>query len=624
MLLLIRHCAALLLLSACAADRTGAAPAASLTHAVACDPSATIARHRAAFGDARARALPVSLRATIRRQGSEGTRRYALDQTRYIGVESYAGLVGAAGADDQGPWSLDADVFVRLRADEARGQETFPWVLRGGYLDALERGEAVTRCEAEGQASILVMTLDAPRLGNPVLRFDATSGALLSVSSDDARGRAETALIQAWGPPDTHSVRTPSRVLERSALGEETAVEISVDGAVPPCPSAQAAESACVTIPPPALRIEWPASEVHVPARFAMDEILVRARLGSASIWGLLDSGAELTAIDVTTKRGAGFRPAASTIGAGVSETLSVGLGRLDQLSLGALLAEHVPVVAVPIPALSAFGELRPDVIFGFSFFLGATVRIDRGKGEIVFARAPTPLHGKDALAIPLSLRGGAYVATVEVDGRKADCVLDTGSSSGISLDARWAKDNGLLEGPTTQVKARTGAGTGAALETLARARRASLGGLAIDAPLISTIPMPAPGDVVGLVGNPVFGMCRAVTFDPAARTLWLDPPCAPRISESRAHWRLEPNGDATRWNVANVVPGGSAERAGIRVGDEIVRVDDLALRGDPSILLPVFRKPTGTRVSVVVRRDGVLRTIGMTLVDLLPLENTQ
>jgi hypothetical protein len=544
-----------------------------------------------------------------------------------VTIESFAGIVAAEGVDDEGPWSLAADVFVRARPEEMNGHGTFTWILRRGYVDALRRGAMKTTCTTTDGRTALVATLDRPDLGNPVLTFDARTAALTSLESLDESGRRSRVTFVRWGDAiagwDARAPRLPLAFIERSPLGEETRVEIVADGTDRPC--AHRADRGCVAVPSSGLAFDWATTEVHVPARFASDEILLRVAMdtsGAHTTWTLLDSGAGLSTLDTTTARGASFRPRGSVRGAAVAQTIEAGLGTLDAVHLGGLTAKSLPVAAVPIPALASFGELRPDLILGFSFFVGADVRIDRARGEVVFARPGTAPHAADALGVPFAIKDGRFVATVDVDGTPAHLLLDTGSSGSITVDARWAEAHGLLARPTTSLIASVGAGTGDSKRTLVRVRRAGLGALAIEAPLVDAITMPEPGDVVGLIGNEVFAMCAATVFDAKARTLWLEPPCRARAAESRAHWRLSPRTDAagTHWVVEKLVPGGSAERAGIRAGDEIVKVGDVLLGSDPSALDTFFRGPPGTSAPVIVRRAGETRTVPITLVDLLPL----
>lgn len=69
---------------------------------------------------------------------------------------------------------------------------------------------------------------------------------------------------------------------------------------------------------------------------------------------------------------------------------------------------------------------------------------------------------------------------------------------------------------------------------------------------------------------------------------------------------------------VASVTPGGSAHRAGVRVGDILLKVDQVALATSPSIASSaqdLVRGPSGTPVRLTLRRPSTGRTYSVRLV---------
>jgi S1-C subfamily serine protease len=65
---------------------------------------------------------------------------------------------------------------------------------------------------------------------------------------------------------------------------------------------------------------------------------------------------------------------------------------------------------------------------------------------------------------------------------------------------------------------------------------------------------------------------------------------------------------------ITEVVEKSPAEKAGLKAGDEIVKVDDKSVKDEDSLREAVGDKKPGTKVSIVIKRDGKEQTIEATL----------
>ena len=65
---------------------------------------------------------------------------------------------------------------------------------------------------------------------------------------------------------------------------------------------------------------------------------------------------------------------------------------------------------------------------------------------------------------------------------------------------------------------------------------------------------------------------------------------------------------------VKHVVRGSPADKAGIRDGDEIVRVDNTAVASPNDVTRLVSAHSSGDKIDVVVQRGGATQTISVTL----------
>ena len=70
-----------------------------------------------------------------------------------------------------------------------------------------------------------------------------------------------------------------------------------------------------------------------------------------------------------------------------------------------------------------------------------------------------------------------------------------------------------------------------------------------------------------------------------------------------------QPGGSIVSW----VIPGGPAQRAGVAIGDVILRFNGRAPTDDRALLRDIVRTPVGETVKLLVRRDGAERDISVT-----------
>jgi hypothetical protein len=308
--------------------------------------------------------------------------------------------------------------------------------------------------------------------------------------------------------------------------------------------------------------------------------------------------------------------------GSSADQAIRVGLGEIPELRIGDLIVRHLATASVPIPALDGFGNRRPELIVGYTIFLGASVRVDYAKSEIVLTRPGRAVAAANATGIPFRVLDGKFVADVTLDGTHAPLELDTGNSGGISLVKTWGDAHGF-PGTRAAVEMRTHVGAGNDESTLVmfRLADATLGPIR-HADRLADISAPPARGLAGLVGNELFSRCAAISFDVAKRTMRLEPPCDRPSPESLSGWRLTRKDDARQkdrpWVIEAVVPAGSAARAGLEVGDRVLSVENVAADLDVAKIQTLVERPAGTKLRVVYERAGARRDVTMELVRLL------
>ncbi len=572
-------------------------------------------------------AHPVTLTAMIHgRMGSTpGT--WSYDAKRLVIRGDDGGIDGSDGVDDEGPWTVDATgVFLRTRPGETDGRDTFLWVLRRGHLDMLRSGAAKLECTDGPAGSRAVARSTDPALGAPALTFDRTTGALLSMDAVTPLGRPQRTTFTRWGEADGRGSRhllgwTTAWIEGEGADGVvgELAMTTTATTEKPPCSSAQNGASTCVAAPRSTYRFEVAAAGVRLPFRLAMRELTLHAVVGGRTVAAFLDSGAELTSIDTGSALGRAFVPAtAMGVMTTTDDSTEGSAGILPLIALGSAQAHDVPALSVPVPILAVFGSLRPEILLGMSFFESSVVRIDFGRQEIVVKPLGAVTHDAAAIAVPLRIVEGRFVASIEIDGQRADTFVDTGSMGTLDVDLGWAVRTHLASGhPFVSYASNNSAGTVTSAHALLRADRLVFGPITVDHPAIGVDERSFSSGITGNLGNDVLALCRAVTFDTAGRTLWFEPPCQRSLPEHHLGWRLVPMENG-HWTVEQLLPHGSAERAGILEGDEILEVGGVHLGSDPSVLDALDHRPTGTHLRVLLRRsgEGKPRTVDVPLLD--------
>jgi hypothetical protein len=595
------------------------------TAATACpevvDVRALLARHAAAFGtsEAVARALPRSYAGEVVARGRRGTAELVLDRGgRFSRTTVLGGSLVASGVDAEGPWRLpQAGVLLRLQGDEAVDPAMEAWLGGRAYLDTFDPGRDAATCTQSADGPAVSVHYHLPAIGSPELTFDLIGAALLSATHLDGGGNRTVLRLGGWSEADPDGVRWPST----EASGDASVVTWTRSVAGVECPARPSED--CLAPPRSRLDFSWPGvTPVRVPAAFFLDEILLHTRIGGRAVWALVDSGATVHVVDTGSPLVRAFHPA--TAGAPAPQG-PLTFGEISEpVELGDLVVRHFPAAAVPLPSFDEFGARRPELLIGHPLFLGTAVRIDYARQEVLLASDAAALHSSHALAVPLRVMGEVVVAEGRIDGIAGWFVLDSGDTEALDLFQDWAEAHGF-PGPRPTYRFRQRAEVGGATSDERRMRPATfeLGPIRLDRPLVALDTVRSPSSrIAGQVGNGVLARCAAVVFDVAHRTLWLEPPCDRALVEDLAGWTLQrvdsPSYPDRPWVVAFVIPGGSADRAGVKAGDRLLAVGDQAAVLERSTFEPVTRQAPGTALPLVVIRGGARRESTLRLVRLL------
>jgi len=591
------------------------------------DVQELLARHAYAFGSKEfaAHALPRSFTGETVAQGKKGTVEIVLDRKgRFSQSTVIGGMLSASGVDAKGPWSLGyAGVPLRLREDEAVELAFSAWMQGRDFLDSFDPRRDSATCAVGAVGPQISVRYNLPEIGNPELDFGFTDASLLSVTHLDIHGHKTVLSFRKWSEADPAGVRWPLIIHRKEASGSESLIALTKSVPGVECPSRTSED--CLAPPRTKLAFSWPKdTPVRVPSTFFLNEVLLHARVGERMFWGLVDSGATLNVIDSGSPLASVFHPAAMESST-PDQFSQFTLGEIrEAVELGDLVVKHLPVAAVPMPSFDDFGERRPEMLIGYPIFLGTAVRIDHARKEVLLAKEAGSIHSKEAIAIPLKVLGQVVVAEARIDGVTGWFVLDSGYSEALDLFKDWAAVHGFPGArPSYSFRQKGEFGDSQTDEKRMRPATFELGPIRLAEPLVAIESVNSPSDrIAGQLGYALFARCTAVVFDMANRNLWLEPPCDRDVPEDLSGWVLERKDSAAYpdrpWVVRFVIPGGSADMAGVKAGDRILQLGGKFAILDISTFESVTRQSPGTEVPAVIVRGEARKEMTLRLIRLL------
>ncbi len=346
-----------------------------------------------------------------------------------------------------------------------------------------------------------------------------------------------------------------------------------------------------------------PADVISVPLEIHAHRPFVQVVLNGHPADLLFDTSVQETSVDVDALRDADQ-------------------GAAQGLQIGAVRFLHVPAVRNGISAYAktflgtpAAGVLGADILARFP------VALDGKAGSLRIFRnnlAEAAARPAQAMIVPLNIAGGFPAVAVTMDDIAAGSFgLDTGASSDFEMRMSSATARHVsLVGAVPEVReARWGASI--AGHTM-RAASAQLGDVRLIGPIVA-LPDERqhwfPPGVDGMLGGRLLERMD-LWIDLPARTLGL----VPRADEAGTVSVYDTSG---AWIVAKnhgvyvhaVVPDSPADASGLSVGDEVLKINTEFVI-DLERARELFKQPTGTRVHVMYRRSGSLRTATLILRD--------
>ena len=573
--------------------------------------SASVAQRGTAIGryDYHAAGLDGEATSTI----DLGTGRYRKEQR--------AGIVAdGEGFDGRRAWMRDLSLFVKPQ----EGGDRMALAVNEAYRNAdlwwrSDRGGA--RLDAIGCGGIRV----APRDGKPFEAwFDVSTHLLACVREIRSFGTTVETSFSGW---ERHGGRlVPGRITTTYGDDPNTSETLRLRSFSMTPPQSGAAYAMPRTNPS-----DWhlPANgRVTLPFRLLNNHIVVDVKIdGRGPFPFLVDTGGHNILTPSTLASLALSSEGVSPSSGAGETTVSNGYARVREIDAGGAVLHEQTVVTLDFSPPDVEG-LTLGGMLGVEFLERFVVTVDYAAGTITLID-PNRLGKAErrTLGSAIPMRFYVHMPQIEgtIDGRPARLNVDTGARDELTVISPFVAANGLRGDYAGGVMMTTGWGVGGPSRTYAvRANMVSLGPVKVQRPVIglsaATRGSFADASYDANVGS---GLLKrfVVTFDYARETMYLRPIARPDPDVGRVDrvgmWLNE---GERGLQVMDLVQGGPAEQAGLRVGDVVTMIGGVPVQNQSlsDTRRALKLAPLSMPIAVAYRRVGASGTVQVRPRDLI------
>lgn len=339
--------------------------------------------------------------------------------------------------------------------------------------------------------------------------------------------------------------------------------------------------SALLAAPQASSRAAAPAPVAELPMELVGGHIYVPASVGDRRTTAILDTGAAATIMDLRLADEWAL-PSSGEVDARGTGSRAVKGKMLRDAAIEVGGVSHPVGFAIPLAALDEAEGRRMETILGWDFFRTRVVELDYPNGRVrVFSGDAAPETA--GVSVRIRVAGGLPTIQVSMKVGGADSTLESMVDTGAMLSgvtAKYAKEH-PIDAPSTPATRMLGGVGGFVDARLFRPDSVSIGALAFSRPVLFQVE--SGGGVLGeratrdmVVGSDLLRRCRVVFDGPRSR-MTLEPAkdFARPFEAEKTGMRLFAQGRELReYRVVGVMPGSSAERAGILEGDVLETVD--------------------------------------------------
>lgn len=368
-------------------------------------------------------------------------------------------------------------------------------------------------------------------------------------------------------------------------------------------------------------------NSITIPFNLIDNRIVIDVRLeGKGPFHFIFDSGA-VSVVSLELAREIGLKVEGLTRGeGGVGESVvERGETKISDTEVAGI---HVRDESFGVLSFSdnkyVFGANRIDGIIGYPLFKRYVVRIDYERRQLTFIEPAQFVYKGRGTAVPIDFDYHLPLVKGELDGFPGIFVIDTGARSALLLFGPFVEQNKLRDKYNASVEGVTGWGIGGPVRSqIARVSTLKLGAVEVKN-LVARFSLQRSGALTSanraaLVGPDVLKQFTTY-FDYSRRQIIFEKNGSYGKPDSydRAGMWFGLEGD--HFEVIDVMAGGPAAEAGIKVGDRILTVDGQATVALdlPAVRLRFKNEAPKKRVRLMVEHDGERREVIVTLRDLV------
>lgn len=293
----------------------------------------------------------------------------------------------------------------------------------------------------------------------------------------------------------------------------------------------------------------------------------------------ILDTGASLSVIpDVAHKAGLKVESSGETYGTG-EKTVPIQNTHVRDLAFGPVHLENVECGIIDMADSSyVFGRVPVDGALGLEVFQKYVVQHDYSRRELTFYDPATYTYSGPGESFPFERDGDIPVIDATFDGIAARFAVDTGARSALILYGPFVAANKITEKYHATFQGVSGWGIGGPVRSyMVRSQSLKIGKVELH-DLIARLSLNKSGATAssgkaGLIGPDVLKQFTFICDYARSRLIFeKNENFGVRDHYDRSGMWISQKGDA--FEVFDVIPGGPADHAGLKVGDAILAVN--------------------------------------------------